>query len=110
MRKRLETFFTGYGIIKPVSPGKMAAAITFLAQYPAGKITSQPGLAHEIYLLLDIYLPEPLPELVKRNIDETVHMASFVFLFSPYIKQEHTAVPWELWHLMPMELLYFSRY
>ena len=54
--------------VEPIPPGEVVAVIPVLGQDAAGQIAPQSALAHDVDGLLGIDLPQPLAQLVHRDV------------------------------------------
>lgn len=95
-----------HGIVIPEASGKIVAVIPACRQNSGGNVAAQAALADEVDRLCAVQLPDPFPQRIHRNIEESLDMSAGKFLRRAAVQQDHAAVTRQTVRIFQIPLLY----
>ena len=95
-------------LIQPPAAGEVIAFEPLLGQNAARDIAPQAALADNVHRLAYRDFPQPLPQVIHREVNKALRVAVGVLAGGPHVQQRHTAVPGQGVHILREELLHQS--
>ncbi|CAN3969206.1 BmrU protein, partial [Dysosmobacter welbionis] len=93
-------------LIQPPAAGEVIAFEPLLGQNTARDIAPQAALADNVHRLAYRDFPQPLPQVIHREVNKALRVAVGVLAGGPHVQQRHTAVPGQGVHILREELLH----